>query len=156
VRLAALSLCGVALESQNMSGIKASRYAYSYATSLVNGCEQGKTPQSVICDVFSSVKLDRVTYAKVISLMPMEGILQNNKTLLNSIDSIKGQEGSNCCFVLTTDLADYLLGEKTAQNKTKNKLYVALTRSLLNLTIFVTMEVESKYGREVILKLFAP
>lgn len=42
------------------------------------------------------------------------------------------------------------MGKKRADNKTKNKLYVALTRSLENLTILVTKEVEEKYGRDVI------
>ena len=33
-------------------------------------------------------------------------------------------------FILTTDLAAYLFGDKIEDNATKNKLYVALTRSL--------------------------
>ena len=53
-------------------------------------------------------------------------------------------------FILTLDLAEYLWGKKRADNKTKNKLYVALTRSLEKLTILISKEVEEKYGREVI------
>ena len=70
------------------------------------------------------------------------------KVLVNSIDSIKGQEGKNCLFILTTDLAAYLFGEKTEDTTTKNRLYVALTRSLDKLTIFITKEVEAKYKRK--------
>ena len=48
------------------------------------------------------------------------------------------------------DLAEYLLAKKKSDNKTKNKLYVALTRSLDKLTVLITNEVEEKYGREEI------
>lgn len=48
------------------------------------------------------------------------------------------------------DLAEYLLAKKKFDNKTKNKLYVALTRSLEKLTVLITNEVEEKYGREEI------
>ncbi len=72
--------------------------------------------------------------------------------MVNSIESIKGREGNNCLFILTGDLAKYLFGKKKTDNKTKNKLYVALTRSLENLTILITTEVEEKYGRDEINK----
>ena len=71
-----------------------------------------------------------------------------------SIDSIKGQEGSNCLFILTTDLAAYLFGQKNDDTTTKNRLYVALTRSLDKLTIFITTQVEAKYDRKFILDYF--
>lgn len=74
----------------------------------------------------------------------------NNIPIVSTIESIKGQEGNSCLFILTTDLAAYLFGEKTVENKTKNKLYVALTRSLNALTILVTQEVENKYGADYI------
>lgn len=74
--------------------------------------------------------------------MNCEGIL------VTSIDKIKGLEGKNCLFILTTDLSDYFFMEKTEQNKMLNYLYVALTRAKRKLMILVTVEVENKYGRE--------
>ena len=68
--------------------------------------------------------------------------------------NIKGQEGSNCLFILTTDLAAYLFWEKSNDTTTKNRLYVALTRSLDKLTIFITAQVENKYNRKFILDYF--
>lgn len=73
---------------------------------------------------------------------------------VKSITIAKGQEDNNCLFVLTTDLAPYLFGEKIDDNKTKHLLYVALTRSLDNLTIFIERAVEDKYSKEVILNYF--
>jgi DNA helicase IV len=77
-----------------------------------------------------------------------------DKVVVNSIDSIKGQEGKKCVFILTTDLAAYLFGEKADDTTTKHRLYVALTRSLDKLTIFITNEVETKYKRENIVNFF--
>lgn len=63
---------------------------------------------------------------------------------------MKGLEAENCLLILTTDLAPYLLGDKSDDNKTKHLLYVALTRSSSELTILVTEKVERLYGREKI------
>ena len=80
--------------------------------------------------------------------------ISENLPTVDSIDGIKGQEGYNCLFILTTDLAPYLFGQKSAKNKTRNKLYVALTRSLDALTILVTLEVEQQYGAQYIRDYF--
>ena len=52
------------------------------------------------------------------------------------------------------DLAAYLFGEKSNDTTTKNRLYVALTRSLDKLTIFITAQVDNKYDRKFILDYF--
>lgn len=70
--------------------------------------------------------------------------------LVDSIDGIKGLEGYNCLFIVSTQLAPYLFKEKTTENKMMNYLYVGLTRSKRNLTIMVTNEVENKYGYKYI------
>lgn len=59
-------------------------------------------------------------------------------------------EGEKCLFTLTNDLAAYLFNDNTETNKTKNKLYVALTRSLNELSIYILKEVEDKYTKEKI------
>ena len=74
--------------------------------------------------------------------------------VIPSIESVKGLEAERCLYILTTDLAPYLFREKTEDNKTSHLLYVALTRSLDNLTILVTREVEDKYTREKINDFF--
>ena len=75
--------------------------------------------------------------------------------IVSTIEGIKGQDGDKCLFILTTDLAPYLFRENTTENRTKNKLYVALTRSLNSLTILITLEVEKKYGNQYIRDYFA-
>ena len=48
-----------------------------------------------------------------------------------------------------------MFGDKDDDNATKNRLYVALTRSLNKLTIFITDKVEKKYGKEKLMDFFA-
>ncbi len=97
----------------------------------------------------------RKLYGTIINLLPEEtDTTTTDNIIVCSIDSIKGQEGSNCLFILTTDLAAYLFGEKSDDTTTKNRLYVALTRSLDKLTIFITTQVEIKYDRKFILDYF--
>lgn len=98
---------------------------------------------------------DKQLYARIINLLPEETDTTTTDNIsVCSIDSIKGQEGRNCLFILTTDLAAYLFGEKCNDTTTKNRLYVALTRSLDKLTIFITCQVEAKYDRSFILDYF--
>lgn len=94
-------------------------------------------------------RLEKAEYAKLSAILAddvSEGISEICQ--VNSIESIKGLEGYNCLFVLTTELAPYLFKTKCQDNKTKNALYVALTRSLDKLTILVTREVEAQYSYE--------
>jgi DNA helicase IV len=69
---------------------------------------------------------------------------------VSSIEAVKGLESERCLFILTSDLAPYLFGQKTQDNKTKHLLYVALTRSLDNLSILATEEVERVYSRDAL------
>lgn len=57
-------------------------------------------------------------------------------------------------FILTNDLAAYLFDDNTEMNKTKNKLYVALTRSLNELSMYILKEVENKYTKKRIQDFF--
>ncbi len=77
---------------------------------------------------------------------------QGGGVAVRSIEAIKGLEDTKCLFILTTDLTPYLLGDNKQDNRTKHLLYVALTRSLDELSVLVTKEVEDKYGRERIKK----
>lgn len=92
--------------------------------------------------------LTKSQYTQVKEVLLKYQMSPKNIITVNSVESIKGLEGNNCLFILTTDLAAYLFGDKVAENKIKNALYVALTRSLENLTILICKEVEEKYGRE--------
>src|SRR5699024_191332 len=85
--------------------------------------------------------------------MKEQGELGDN-ILVSSIDRVKGLEGDNCLFILTTDLAPYFFKENQEDNKMKNYLYVALTRSKNKLVILTTTEVEEKYGRQDLVKRF--
>lgn len=104
---------------------------------------------------FGHEELSKKAYGVIINMLSDNSCaLDNEKIRLNSIDSIKGQEGENCLFILTTDLAAYMFGEKMEDTTTKSRLYVALTRSLDRLTIFITAEVEAKYKRKNIVNFF--
>ena len=52
------------------------------------------------------------------------------------------------------DLAAFLFDDSTEMNKTKNKLYVALTRSLNELSMYILKEVENKYTKKRIQDFF--
>ena len=90
-------------------------------------------------------------YAQMNAAFEKESTEANPVMLVSSIESIKGLESENCLFILTTDLAPYLFLENTDENRTKHLLYVALTRSLKDLTILVTKEVEKRYQKEYII-----
>lgn len=125
------------------------KFSYYLTHCMIRDVDGGADPRNVMKQYFDGA-LERQQYAKVISALQKPPKEQVNAPIVSSIEGIKGQDGNNCLFILTTDLAPYLFGEKTTENKTKNKLYVALTRSLETLTILVTLEVEDKYGAQYI------
>lgn len=99
-------------------------------------------------------ELTKPQYAKLKERLLKYQMESKNTITVNSVESIKGLEGNRCLFILTTDLAAYLFGNKVKENKIKNALYVSLTRSLENLTILICKEVEEKYGKRKIKDFF--
>ena len=97
---------------------------------------------------------DKKAYAKMAKALEAGESSSSEGIAVRSIEAVKGLEHDKCLFVLTGDLAPYLMGDKVEDNKTMHLLYVALTRSLDNLAIVVTPEVESKFSREQILAAF--
>lgn len=132
------------------------RGSYYLAELLIENYENSDYKAKAMNITFKSEPLkDKKAYGRIINLLPdVTDMTMKGKVIVSSIDSIKGQEGNNCLFILTTDLAAYLFGDKSNDTTTKNRLYVALTRSLNKLTIFVTAEVEAKYDRNFILEFF--
>lgn len=131
------------------------RVSYYYAELLLEKYSSTNDKVKAMSKTFKHEELSKKAYGVIINMLSDNSfVLDKEKVLLNSIDSIKGQEGENCLFVLTTDLAAYLFGEKTEDTITKSRLYVALTRSLDKLTIFITKEVETKYERKNIIAFF--
>lgn len=131
------------------------RASYYYAETLLENYAVTNDKEKAMNKTFKYETLSRKAYGIIINMLPNNSVAMNEeKVVVNSIDSIKGQEGKNCMFILTTDLAAYLFGEKTDDKTTKNRLYVALTRSLDKLTIFITEEVEAKYERKNIVSFF--
>ena len=100
-------------------------------------------------------RLSKKDYRQMISVFTPKEINLSYAVVLSSIEIIKGLEAEKCLFVLTTDLAPYLFQEKNEDNKMSHLLYVALTRSLDNLTILITKKVEDQYTKEFILHYFA-
>ncbi len=131
------------------------RAAYYYALNLLERYSETNNKTIAMNTTFKYESLSKQAYGIIINILVNNQLIETDeKVYISSIESIKGQESENCLFVLTSDLAAYLFGEKTDSNKTKNKLYVALTRSLNKLTIFITDEVENKYGKGMILDFF--
>ncbi|SFA91507.1 UvrD-like helicase C-terminal domain-containing protein [Selenomonas ruminantium] len=99
-------------------------------------------------------RLNKTEYIKMMSALNYKNDKQTSVMIVKSIESVKGLEDKNCLFIVTKDIAPYLFQKKTDDNKEKHLLYVALTRSLDNLIILITKEVEELYGREEINRYF--
>lgn len=140
----------------NITELACMRASYYLGEKLLHNYRCCKDKQEAMNRTFKMEPLkDNRAYGRIINLIPDERNENENEVVyVNSIDSIKGQEGKNCILILTTDLAAYLLGTKTEETIFKNRLYVGLTRSLEKLTIYITPEVEKKYGKEKIKAFF--
>ena len=100
--------------------------------------------------------MDKTKYAQMASAFDSGKEAITAAIVVSSIEEKKGLEAERCLFILTTELAPYLFGEKTEDNKTRHLCYVALTRSLDNLTILITKEVEEKYTRAKVQEFLEP
>lgn len=139
----------------NFTELSLNLKSYYLAEQLLEKYRRTNKKNESMNTTFKNETLNRSIYGRIISLLTDKvNVTIDEKILINSIDSIKGQEGNNCLFILTTDLAAYLFGDKDEQTTTKNRLYVGLTRSLNTLNILVTAKVEKKYGKKVILEFF--
>ncbi len=140
----------------NITELACMRESYYLGEKLLNNYICCKDKQEAMNQTFNKELLkDKRAYGRIINLIPDERNENKNEVIyFHSIDSIKGQEANSCLLILTTDLAAYLLGTKTEETIFKNRLYVGLTRSLEKLTIYITPEVEKKYGKENIKDFF--
>ena len=129
------------------------RYSFWAANCFIDDTEKGKDLSRIVKKVFEG-NIEKNEYAQIGSLI---NNVQNKagSVLVSSIESIKGQEGNNCLFILTKDLASYLFLDKKDDNKMKAALYVALTRSRKDLTILLTTEAEEKYPKSFVKEYFS-
>lgn len=137
------------------SSVTLKRISQYFAEGLIKIYFKSGDKKKAMAKVFSNINLEKKNYGIIINAIPEH---ENKSTIetvtVSSIDSIKGQEGQKCLFILTTDLASYLFQSNKKANKTKNHLYVALTRSLDILDIYITRKVEEIYSKEMILSFF--
>ena len=139
-----------------MAEIEIDRYVFHITERMLKNYNDGVNKTTIIKDLVNDGtlnKLDKQSYAQMASAFKLFDEKKTDITIIPSIESIKGLEAERCLFILTTDLAPYLFNEKKEDNRTSHLLYVALTRSLDNLTFFVTREVEKSYTRTRINKL---
>jgi len=139
--------------------IEVRRAAFYVTEQMICGYNNGEDVTQIINEWVNVKAFERLPgekYARMAGALglKMEKDDEEGTIVINSIESVKGLEDDRCLFVLTTDLAPYLFRDKTADNKTSHLLYVALTRSRDELTIYVTKEVEDVYGRDRIDNLF--
>lgn len=129
--------------------------AYYYARKMLEKYRNTGKKSDAMALLGKYEKIDSRRYGIIINVFEDESALkQTGKIYVKSIDYIKGMEGEKCLFILTNDLAEYLFNDDTETNKTKNKLYVALTRSLNELSIYILNEVENKYTKSKIMEFF--
>lgn len=138
------------MKSKNDLLIK--QVSYYFASKLIESYSLTKNPKNAMRVLTTLYTLNKPTYAKVIRTLQSNDDFSDDKIKVFSIDRVKGQEGENCLFILTKDLAPYLFLENKKDNRTKNRLYVALTRSSHKITIVISEEVENHYGRDFIVK----
>lgn len=119
---------------------------------LKTGDAQAAISMMVTKGVFD--RLSKPRYAQMISAFKPIVEQPAEAVVVKSIEIVKGLEAERCLFILTTDLAPYLFGERNEDNKTSHLLYVALTRSLNHLSILITREVEERYTRSFIKEFF--
>lgn len=135
-----------------LSELSIKRLAYFEASNMFTLADKGKAPDLIIKGFISryGASLTKKEYARVRKALTVSGKKERFGIAVKSIEAVKGLEADRCLFILTTDLAPYLFGEKSTDNKTRHLLYVALTRSRDNLSILVTKEVEAKYPKKQI------
>lgn len=140
-------------QGNKLPELKIKRVAFLMARKMMALVVGGADPKEVIrrCIRSGLFDYDKKTYARIIGTLKFHEDSGSDGIVVKSIEAVKGLEHRRCLFILTNDLVPYLLGEKTEENKTKHLLYVALTRSLDNLTILVASNVETRYPRERIL-----
>lgn len=137
----------------DMTELEIKRASYYIADQMISFVAGGGDVSRAINSGISSgcYDYDKTRYARLAKALETGGVPASSAIVVRSIEAIKGLEHDRCLFILTMDLAPYLVGDKTDDNKTKHLLYVALTRSLDNLTVLVTKEVESRYSRKRIM-----
>jgi len=129
------------------------RATYYASKKMISSVSNGNDPRDVLKAWIGRQLFDddKKTYARVLNaLQPAAELVNTSAIHVSSIEAVKGLESERCLFILTSDLAPYLFGQKTQDNKMKHLLYVALTRSLDNLSILATEEVERVYSRDAL------
>ncbi|ENQ0442682.1 AAA family ATPase [Listeria monocytogenes] len=140
--------------TKDKSAVSIKQISYFFTIKLMNEYQETKDPKKSMKKICSAFSMDKQEYAKIIQALQNSVEKSSSKVAVSSIDKVKGQEGENCLFILTKELAPYLFGEKKDNNKTKNRLYVALTRSLDKLSIVVSNEVEKSYSKDFVSNYF--
>lgn len=140
----------------DMTDLEIKRAAFQLTEQMIGSVDKGGKVGVAINKGIASgwFDYDRAMYAQMAESLKVTVPAESTIVTVKSIEAIKGLEDERCLFILTTDLAPYLLLDRTDDNRTRHLLYVALTRSLDNLTVLVTKEVESRYPRERIIEAF--
>lgn len=133
--------------------IEINRAAFYITEKMLESFDSGKDVPGIISGWVDRQAFNRLPserFAQMASCFKLNESEIEHGPMVHSIESIKGLEAERCLFILTTDLAPYLFQKRNEDNKTSHLLYVALTRSLDHMTIFITKEVEQEYTRPFI------
>ena len=141
---------------KELSDIELKRFAF-YITEQMLDEFDGNNASTIVSRWTNGKKLFNYNpkrYVAMIEALQVKSDSVGNIPVVQSIEIVKGLEAERCLFILSSDLAPYMFGDKTEDNKTKHLLYVALTRALNHLTILITEEVEQKYQLKMIQDFF--
>lgn len=142
--------------ASDATSIEIERMAFNASKQMVAAISDGDKPQYVLNSWIQRRIFDysAATYAKVIAALRCATKPVSRTAIpVSSIEAVKGLESEKCLFILTLDLAPYLFGQNSQDNRMKHLLYVALTRSLDNLSILIAKEVEERYSRRQLMLL---
>lgn len=143
--------------SDHKSELEINRAAFYVTERMLKDFDYGSKAEGIISKWVKSGTFDRLDskrYFQMISAFCSEDDSIENIPVVSSIEIIKGCEAERCLFILSPDLAPYLFLDKTDDNRFRHLLYVALTRSLDQMTIMIMKEVEIGYTREKIVDFF--
>ena len=133
--------------------LEINRVAFHITERMLEAFDSGRNVPDIISGWVSGHAFDWLPAKKYVQMASCFQTKERENAcipVVQSIESVKGLEAERCLFILTTDLSPYLFRDKTEDNKTSHLLYVALTRSLDQLTILITKEVEQLHTRTYI------
>lgn len=129
---------------------KLNKFIFDYARKIKKGFDSGQSESKLSSYIILDLRLEYSgkLFAKLCDDIKQasQNYNKEERIKVESIEAVKGSEGENCLFIISTDLFPYLIQEKRTKNSMLCHLYVALTRSTDRLTVMIAKELVESYG----------